>query len=138
MPAQHSAGAIIFRREEGTPYYLLLQYSPTYWGLAKGGIEKDEKIEETAAREIQEETGLTDIHFAGDFKVEIEYFFHREGQRIYKTVTFLLAETHEKEVKISFEHIGYIWLPYAEAVEKVSFENEKKLLQKAREHIDSK
>jgi bis(5'-nucleosidyl)-tetraphosphatase len=138
MTSLHSAGAVIFRREEGMVYYLLLQYSLSYWGLAKGGIEKGEKVEETAAREIQEETGLSDIHFVDGFKVDIGYFFKREGQKIFKDVSFLLAETCRKDVKISFEHIGYIWLPFKEAVEKVTFQNEKKLLQLANDFVSGR
>ncbi len=138
MPVQHSSGAIIFRKDQGKVFYLLLNYHPEYWGLAKGAAEKGETIEDTARREIQEETGLVDITFIEGFKVEESYFFTSQGQRVFKMVTFLLARTKTEEIKISWEHIGYAWLPYKEALEKITYPSEKKFLQKAHRFISRK
>ncbi|HEX7476031.1 MAG TPA: NUDIX domain-containing protein [Dehalococcoidales bacterium] len=131
MPVEHSAGAVVFRKEEAQVFYLLLHYEKGHWGSSKGHIEKDETIEETARREIREETGLTDIQFSAGFKETNKYFFVADGQRIFKTAIFLLAETRTKKIKISFEHTGYAWLPYAEAVERMTFKDEKEVLRKA-------
>jgi len=138
MPFEKSAGAIIFKKDEGVIKYLLLHYPSTtrgvekdYWDFPKGHIEKGEKIEETIKREVKEETGLKDIKFIEGFKEWIKYFFRHKGKNIFKIVTFLLAKTKEKEMKISFEHIGYIWLPYEEAIEKLTFRNAKEILKKA-------
>lgn len=138
MPVQHSSGAIIFRKEKGKVYYLLLNYRPEYWGLAKGAIKKGETIEETARREIQEETGLTDITFIEGFKVQEKYFFTSKGRKIFKTATFLLAQTKTKQIKLSWEHIGYTWLPYEQALERITYPSEKKFLQKAERFISPK
>jgi len=135
MPAQHSAGAIIFRREGKRVFYLLLNYHPGYWGLAKGAIEKGETVTETAKREIQEETGLTDIEFLDGFKVNEKYFFTDKGEKIFKTVTFLLAETKTEAVKISWEHIGYVWLPFEEAEQRLTYPKEKEFMKQANEFI---
>ncbi len=136
MPVEHSAGAIIFRKEAGKIFYLILHYEEGHWSYPKGHIEKGETIEETARREIREETGLTDIQFIDGFKELTKYFFISEGQRIFKTVVFLLAITPTKEIKLSFEHVGYEWLTYKEALEKITFKDEKTLLQKARRFIN--
>lgn len=135
MPVQHSAGAIIYRKESGQIFYLLLHYEEGHWGSAKGHIEKMETIEETARREIREETGLKDIRFINEFKELNQYFFHTREGKVFKTVTFLLAETGTKEVKLSCEHIGFAWLPFEEAMKKITYKNEKQLLQKARDFI---
>jgi bis(5'-nucleosidyl)-tetraphosphatase len=131
MPAEHSAGALIFRKEEDKIFYLLLHYEEGHWGSPKGHIENHETVEETARREIQEETGLTDIRFLDGFKEHNHYFYTSQRQRIFKTVTFLLAETSSKNIRISWEHTGFAWLPYPEVLEKVTFKDEKKLFQKA-------
>ena len=66
MPREKSAGAIIFRTENGIKYYLLLHYAPSepgkrgQWGFAKGHVEEGETEEETARREVAEETGIKD------------------------------------------------------------------------------
>jgi 8-oxo-dGTP pyrophosphatase MutT (NUDIX family) len=137
MPFEKSAGAIIFKKEKGEVFYLLLHYpassraSKDYWDLPKGHVEKGEKIEETVKREVEEETGLKDIEIIEGFKEWIKYFFRAEGKAIFKIVTFLLAETKTGEVKISFEHIGYKWLPYEKSLEQLNFDNAKKILKKA-------
>lgn len=132
MPVEHSAGAIVFRKESGQVFYLLLHYEEGHWGYPKGHIEKGETLEDTARREIYEETGISDIQFIDGFRELTRYFFFSEGQRIFKTVVFFLALTPTKEIKLSFEHIGYEWLPFQEALAQVTFKDEKTLLEKAK------
>jgi bis(5'-nucleosidyl)-tetraphosphatase len=131
MITEESSGAIVFRKNEGVIYYLLLQYEKNYWGLPKGRIEKGEEVEETAKREILEETGINDIEFIKDFKETISYFFTREKIKIFKINVYFLAETKTKEIKLSWEHIDFKWLPYSEALEKLTFKNSKDVLIKA-------
>ncbi len=99
--------------------------------MPKGHIEKGEKEIETAKREAEEETGLKDLKFIEGFKEWIKYFFKLKRKNILKFVTFYLVETKTKEVKVSFEHLGYKWLPYEKALEKLTFKNAKEVLKKA-------
>jgi 8-oxo-dGTP pyrophosphatase MutT (NUDIX family) len=143
MPVEKSAGAVIFRKSEGKIFYLLLQYpglrrKGTYWDLPKGHIEKGEKIEETAKREVKEETGLKDIEITPGFKETIKYFFKWESKNILKFVTFYLIETKTKEVEISGEHLSFKWLFYEEALGKLSFKNAKEILKKANDFLSGK
>ena len=142
MPLEKSAGAIIFRKEGEKPLFLLLHYpsgsrtQKEYWDLPKGHIEKREKLEDTIRREVEEETGLKDIEFLKEFKETIKYFFKWRSKNIFKIVTFFLAETKTKKVKISWEHIGYKWLPYEEALKQLTFKNAKEILKKANHFIN--
>jgi bis(5'-nucleosidyl)-tetraphosphatase len=144
MSKEKSAGAIIFRLENEKILYLVLHYpfsskaNKEYWDLAKGHIEQGESEKDTARREVQEETGLTNIEFFDGFREEIHYWFQWEGKKISKTVAFYLAQTKEKDVTISEEHIGFLWLPFKEAVEKLTYENAKQILQKARNFLSAK
>lgn len=131
MPLEKSAGAVIFRKEGGKVYYLLLHYQSGHWDFPKGNIEKGEKLEDTARRETKEETGIEDINFTPGLKESIKYFYRLKKKNIFKIVTFFLAETKTKKVKISWEHIGYKWLPYEEALEQLTFKNAKEILKKA-------
>ena len=140
MPAEKSAGAIIFYK--GKPIeYLLLHYpsgsrtKKDYWDFPKGHIEENEEETDTVLREVKEETGLDDIKITEGFKTSIEYFFKAEGKTIFKTVAFYLAETKNKEIKISSEHTAYEWLSYKQALERLKFQNAKEILEKANEFL---
>jgi 8-oxo-dGTP pyrophosphatase MutT (NUDIX family) len=142
MPIEKSAGAIVFRKEGNRIFYLLLQYPSSakaprnYWDFPKGHVEKGEKEIETVKREVKEETGLEDIEIVDGFKKLIKYFFKFKGENIFKIVTYFLAETKNKNVKISFEHIGYKWLPCEEALEQLTFKNAKEILKKANDFLN--
>ncbi|MDA1337324.1 MAG: NUDIX domain-containing protein [bacterium] len=141
MPKEQSAGAVIFRMENKEPYFLLLHY-PTeprvkkeYWDFPKGHLEKGETAKQAATREIGEETGLTEITYSPGFEENIHYYFRVEGNTISKTVVFFLAKTKKKEVQISFEHKGFIWLPFLQAIEKLKFANARRILRAAQHYI---
>ena len=142
---EKSAGAVVFRRENGKIHYLLLRYPVSstnpkkqYWGFSKGHMEKGEGLEETATREIREETGLADIEFVREFQSREKYFFTRDKKKICKTVTFFLAETKTRKVVISSEHLDFKWLPYKEAFKKLTFKNAKRILQEANNFLPGK
>ena len=65
----------------------------------------------------------------------IQYYFRVEGKTIFKTVVFFLAFTKKKEVKISFEHKGFVWLPFEPAMKKLKFANARKILQLAHKFL---
>lgn len=138
MPIERSAGAIIFRKEGGKIFYFLLHYQSGHWDFPKGNIEKGEKLEDTVKREVKEETGIDDIKFVPGFKETIKYFYRLKGKVIFKTVVFYLVETKTKEVKISWEHIGYKWLPYDQALKQITFKNAKEIIKRANDFLPEK
>ncbi len=140
MPREKSAGAIIFRKENNINYYLLLHYPSGHWEFPKGHIEGKESEEDATRREVAEETGIKDIKILPGFKKYAKYFFRQykdkvpKGQKapwIFKLVTFFIAETKTKDIKISSEHKGFLWLPIEDAIKKTTFKNSKKLLKEA-------
>jgi len=138
MPLEKSAGAVIFLRENKKIYYLLLHHQAGHWDFPKGNIGKGEKLEETVKREVKEETGLEEIKFVPGFKESIKYFYKLRGKNIFKIVTFFLAKTKAEEVKISWEHIGYKWLPYQQALKQLTYKNAKEILKKANDYLSEK
>jgi bis(5'-nucleosidyl)-tetraphosphatase len=127
---EKSCGAVVFLKNEETKY-LLLHYEAGHWDFVKGNVEPNESEKETVTRELQEETGIVDARFIDDFREKIDYFYRRQGTTIHKEVIFFIIETHTETVKLSFEHVGYIWLNYKDAMEKLTFKNAKDILQKA-------
>ncbi len=135
MPMEISAGSVLFRRTGKKAEYLLLHYESGHWDFPKGNVEKGEAERETAVREVAEETGLTRIEFVEGFKEEIRYFYRREGETILKKVIFYLTEAESGEVKLSYEHIGFDWLPYEAALERLTYKNAKEVLKKANDFL---
>lgn len=131
MSLEYSAGAIIFRKQEGKRLYLLLHYQSGHWEFPKGHIEKGEQEKETVERETEEETGIKDIVFIEGFKEPIKYFFRVKKRKIIKTVIFYLAETKTEKIKLSEEHVGFKWLGYKEAKKQLTFKNAQKIIEKA-------
>ena len=136
MPKEKSYGAIVFKRHKDGIKYLLLHYGAGHWDLPKGHMEKNEKEEQTALREIKEETGIEDIEFADGFRETVNYFYKRGEDTISKEVIFFLVQSATDEVKLSDEHIGYAWLNYGHALKKLTFSNAKELLKKADEFLN--
>ena len=131
MIEETSAGIVIFRKEGSKKLFLLLHYPSGHWDFVKGKMEKGESTHQTSIREAQEETGITDITFIENFEEWIEYNFKHQGELVQKKVVFFLAETKTKEIKISHEHSGYIWMDYNSSMEKTTFDNAKTVLTKA-------
>ena len=134
MGREISAGVILVRNNPRREY-LLLDYG-SHWDFPKGHIEPGEDPQTTAARELQEETGIRDARIVPGFKESMRYFYRKAGEGMLKVVIFFLAETPTGEVTLSHEHSGYLWLPYEEAVKRLTFKNARELLAKARAFLD--
>jgi len=135
MIREKSAGAVIFRREGKKNKYLLLHYESGHWDFPRGHIERGETEAETARREIREETGIRKLDFVPEFRSSHSWFYKKKlGKRSVlsrKTAILYLAETKTHQVKISEEHVGYKWLDFSMAMKQLTFENSKKILEKA-------
>lgn len=132
---EKSCGVVLFREENGEKLYLLLHYRGGHWDLPKGHVEEGEREHETATREVLEETGIADIEFVDGFRAEIDYKHGPEDNLLHKQVVFFLAKTELKDVRLSHEHHDFMWLPYDEAEEKLTYSNAKKVLKKAKEFL---
>jgi 8-oxo-dGTP pyrophosphatase MutT (NUDIX family) len=138
---ERSAGFVIYRTSpQGTAEYLLLDYG-RHWDFPKGHLENDENDLAAARRELQEETGITDVQVAPDFHHEITYYFRdRKKGLIRKTVAFFLGETHAKSdaIVLSHEHEAFVFLPFEAAIRHVTYPNAKQVLKLAHEKLNGK
>ena len=136
MPREISAGVILFRRAP-EPHYLLLHYGSGHWDFPKGHIETGEDAEQAARRELKEETGISEVCFVDGYKQTLRYFFRQKGIGIFKIVIYYLAETDQSEISLSHEHIGFDWLSYDAAMERLTFKNSRDLLAKAQARLQA-
>ena len=105
------------------------------WSLPKGHIELGETAEQTAIREVAEETGIR-----GDVLAalgSIDYWFVTEGRRVHKTVhhylmRFLGGELCDDDVEVT----EVAWVPLGELPSRLAYADERKLAEVAEELID--
>ena len=134
---EKSCGVILFRQIDSGREYLLLHYPGGHWDFPKGHVEEiDENEMGTAHRELVEETGIEIVEFDPDYHEAMYYEFNRgRKERVKKTVVYFVAEAFHTDVTLSFEHKDYIWLPFKESFDKLTFENAKDLIEKAEKHL---
>lgn len=131
---ERSAGFILFRNDAAAPggrVYLLLDYG-RHWDYVKGHVEAGEDDRQAAVRELKEETGIGSPRIVDGFEHPVDYYF-RSGKHglIHKTVVFFVAETAETEVVLSDEHVGAAFLPYDEAMKRLTYATARDLLKSA-------
>ncbi len=134
---QKSCGAVVYRVDGGRRLYLVLHYSEGHWDLPKGHAEPGESEEQTARREIEEETGITQLEFDMAFRKTISYEFEREGKKVPKQVVFFMAKTEQEEVRLSSEHLSFAWLPFQQAARKMTYGNAGEVLGEAEARLSS-
>ncbi len=105
------------------------------WSLPKGHIELGETAEQTAIREVAEETGIQGSVLAA--LGSIDYWFVTEGRRVHKTVhhylmRFLGGELSDEDVEVS----EVAWVPLKELPSRLAYADERKLAEVADELID--
>jgi len=125
-------------RDDEIKKYLLLHYPAGHWDYPKGHIEENETEKDAAVRELREETGVKEEEFEliDGFKETIDYFYKKRGELSHKQVIYLLGKTDKEKVKISREHQGHTWLPYDEAIDKLTFKNARDVLKEAKKFIE--
>jgi 8-oxo-dGTP pyrophosphatase MutT (NUDIX family) len=134
---EFSAGAVVFHEDDGREY-LLLRYGAGHWGFPKGHIEGDESRTETTTREITEETSIPpeDQSIVEGFTDETHYEFQRGDTLVDKTVYFYLVESETQDVSLSHEHEDHAWLPYNPARERLTFDDPRRILDRADEFLE--
>lgn len=129
-----SAGGVVIRFVEGRPQLVVgirrRERDRRTWTLPKGTPISGETLEETAVREVAEETGLK-VRIVGPIG-SIQYRFVQRGQRIDKTVHYYLMEPLDGDLAdhdAEFEQVR--WVDLAEAPDRLTFETERELVARA-------
>ena len=133
MNYEKSCGAVIYTVVNGKRLYLVEIMQKGHTSFCKGHVEKNESEHQTAAREIREETGL-EVKFVEGFRQTVEY---SPDTDCLKTVVFFLADADSTNVTIQEEEVREIeWLPYEEALTKLTFDSLREVLQQAENFLN--
>ena len=135
-----SAGGVVLREGEYGPEVLLCGRSADrFWALPKGTPEPGETLEETALREVREETG---VEVRPEWMIgEISYWFSRpqDGVRYHKTVRhYLMRPIGGDPALHDHEFDDVRWFPVDQALNLLSYQNEAKILRKALDQLQAR
>ncbi len=138
MKFEFSAGGVVVKREEEKTFILVSQHSQHHgWVFPKGLIGdhiKGEGKEETALREVKEETGVT-----GKILKELKpvtYWYVLNSEKIKKTVYYYLMEFVEGNItKHDWEMENVEWLPIDKVGERLTYKSDKDVWKEAKELI---
>jgi bis(5'-nucleosidyl)-tetraphosphatase len=126
MKFEKSCGAVVYNTLGSSLEFLIIKHkNGEHWGFPKGHVEQGESEEETAIREVYEETGI---------KIEITTgFTHRMKYSpkvgTVKEVVYFIGASKDKDVKCQESEIeDFKWLKLRDAVDSVTHENSRKLL----------
>ncbi len=134
---QISSGGVIVRSKNGvTEIALVAVKGGNVWCLPKGIVDRGEKPEETAVREVREETGLTGTIKEKIGDVSYWYYIKEENARCRKTVHYYLMDYQAGDTKDHDSEVDEAsWFTLDEALKKVSYKGDREIIAKAREMI---
>lgn len=135
---EKSCGAVVYFQEGDEIKYLLACEHGGFWVFPKGHMEEGESEQETALREVKEETGL-DIMFVDGFRVVDEHNLAREGRpnTIKQTVYFLANCEAQKFVPQESEISKIVLLDYESAMDILQFDSFKHILSQAQGFLET-
>lgn len=130
-----SGGAVISQRDGAAHVALIATRGKTRWGLPKGAVSEGETSEQAALREVLEETGL-EARIVKPLDT-IEYYFRVGDTLIRKRVDFYLMEYVGGVLTPQLSEVDDVkWFELSEAIQRASFDSERKLLELALQELD--
>ena len=129
---EKSAGGVVVRFGEGDPRFLLIRDSYGHWGFPKGHLEKGERADTAALREVMEETGLRNLSVLSSIAA-IEWRFRFRGRLIQKHCEFFLMDSPSGDTKPQKSEgiTACRWATIEEAQDLIDYENARGVLTQA-------
>ena len=131
---EYTAGGVVYRHHTSGTEILMIQDAKGRWTIPKGHVEEGESLEQTAIREVGEETGLKHLKIR-DKLDKLHFFYRREGKLIFMTTYVYLMEalrfTGELIPGDSEGIIDTRWFPVDKALELIEYKDTEKLFRLA-------
>ena len=136
MKMEKSCGALIARKtDSGCEILLIRHVNGGHWAFPKGHVEANETEEETALREILEETGLT-VTLDTGFRTVVTY---SPKPGVMKDVVYFAAEYTGGAAQMQVEEVSDMrWVNLNDTDAYITYENDRGILQKFRTYLESK
>jgi 8-oxo-dGTP pyrophosphatase MutT (NUDIX family) len=135
---EYTAGGVVFRVKNGGLEFLLLQDVKGRWSIPKGHVESGETLEQTAVREIEEETGLSQIKII-DKLDKIHFFYRMNGKLIFMTTFVFLMEATEPDETLQPEKsegiIDVSWFDEAAALRAIEYKATRVLVEEGAQRV---
>jgi 8-oxo-dGTP pyrophosphatase MutT (NUDIX family) len=132
MKREFSAGGVVVRRFQGRPFGAAVSPRRGVLALPKGHPDGDETMQQAAAREVREETGLE-----GELVEKLDdvrYWYTRGGERVLKVVSFYLFRYRSGRIADHDHEIEHVeWVPLDELPDRLSYAGEREVARKALE-----
>ncbi len=134
MKEEKSCGAVILRHNDENDYdVLLVKHTAGHWGFPKGHVEGNETEEETAIREVKEETGY-DCTIDNSFR-ETSSYLPKPG--VHKQVVYFVGKIIGGEMSNDesegIERVA--WLLYSEALALLAYQSDVNILRGVRKYL---
>jgi 8-oxo-dGTP pyrophosphatase MutT (NUDIX family) len=134
-----SAGGVVYRLEDDRPVFLLIRDSYGHWGFPKGHLERGERAETAALREVMEETGLRAVSVVDSIET-IEWFFRFRGKLVHKRCEFFLMESASAATtpQVSEGITACRWATAEDAEGLVAYDNARAVLRRATDMVTAR
>ena len=137
MKYEKSCGAVVFTREGGEIKYLVIKSLTGIYGFPKGHVEQGETEEETALREVLEETGIL-VSLLSGFRVDEEYPLPQKEDTI-KQVVYFLGEYCDQEPRYQASELSdAVLVDYETAMSLFQFDSSRRILTEADKFLAGK
>ncbi len=129
MARIHSAGAVLYTVMDGERRYVLVREKNGSYGLPKGHVEPGETLDQTALREIREETGVTAVLHANKPAMVDEYPI--AGGDVKQVSWFVARYDNQTPVADRTQVLGVLVLPIDAALRTLTYGSTREILRKA-------
>ena len=130
MEQEKSCGAIVINKNNKI---LLVHHNAGHWDFPKGHVEEGETEEQTAIREVKEETNI-DIIINNKYRYTTSY---SPKENVMKEVVYFLAQNIDEDKKPQLEEVSEVkWFTLEEAMNTITYENSKEILNKLKKDIE--
>lgn len=139
---EQTAGGVVYRTmPDGRHEILMIQDRLGRWTIPKGHVEVGESIEQTAVREVGEETGLTSLRL-GEKLDKLHFFYRREGKLIFMTThVFLMEALGNTDAVVAEQSEGIVdakWFDQDKALSLIEYRDTERLFRLALSRISPK